>query len=75
MGTTVLVVTHEHELVREFSQRVITIDHGRVIGDSKYGADDDTSAVYNEDIDDYRDSDDFYGDYPQYPENVIVTPD
>lgn len=34
MGTTVLVVTHEHELVREFNQRVITIDKGKIIGDT-----------------------------------------
>ncbi len=34
MGTTVLVVTHEHELVREFNQRVIAIDKGKVISDS-----------------------------------------
>ena len=34
MGTTVLVVTHEHELVREFNQRVISIDKGRIVGDS-----------------------------------------
>ncbi len=34
MGTTVLVVTHEHDLVREFNQRVISIDKGRVVGDS-----------------------------------------
>lgn len=34
MGTTVLVVTHEHELVREFHQRVITIDQGRVVSDT-----------------------------------------
>ena len=37
MGTTVLVVTHEHELVREFHQRVVTIDKGKVIGDTKNG--------------------------------------
>ena len=34
MGTTVLVVTHEHELVREFHQRVIAIDSGRIVSDS-----------------------------------------
>lgn len=34
-GTTVLVVTHEHDLVRHFHKRVIEIDRGRVIGDSK----------------------------------------
>ena len=33
-GTTVLVVTHEHELVKSFGKRVITIDDGRVISDS-----------------------------------------
>lgn len=33
-GTTVLVVTHEHELVREFHRRVITINSGRIIGDT-----------------------------------------
>lgn len=37
MGTTVLVVTHEHELVREFNQRVVSIDHGKVVGDTKNG--------------------------------------
>lgn len=37
MGTTVLVVTHEHELVREFNQRVIAIDKGEVISDSACG--------------------------------------
>ena len=33
-GTTVLVVTHEHELVKSFGKRVITIDEGRVVSDS-----------------------------------------
>lgn len=33
-GTTILVVTHEHDLVRHFHQRVIEIDHGRVVGDT-----------------------------------------
>lgn len=33
-GTTVLVVTHEHELVREFHRRVITISNGRIDGDT-----------------------------------------
>ena len=37
MGTTVLVVTHEHELVREFNQRVVSIDKGRIVGDTKEG--------------------------------------
>lgn len=37
MGTTVLVVTHEKELVNAFSKRVITIDQGHVIGDAEGG--------------------------------------
>ena len=33
LGTTVLVVTHEQELVRRFDKRVIVIDEGMVISD------------------------------------------
>ena len=33
MGITVLVVTHEHELVRQFHQRVVTLKKGRIISD------------------------------------------
>lgn len=69
-GTTVLVVTHEHELVREFHQRVITIDHGRVIADTK----DKSAHVHYSDDDDYDDYDD-YEDVPQYPDNAVVLPD
>lgn len=60
-GTTVLVVTHEHELVREFHHRVITIDKGKIISDTK----EKNSGV---NIDDY------YDDVPQYPENAVVLP-
>lgn len=58
MGTTVLVVTHEHDLVREFDQRVITIDHGKVIGDTK--------ANFN------AENLDIYDDAPHYPDNVLI---
>lgn len=34
-GTTILVVTHEHELVRRFNKRVIEIEKGKVISDTK----------------------------------------
>lgn len=34
VGITVVVVTHEHELVHRFHQRVITLDHGHVVGDT-----------------------------------------
>ena len=37
MGTTILVVTHEKELVNAFSKRVITIDGGQMIGDGMDG--------------------------------------
>ena len=37
MGTTILVVTHEKELVNAFSKRVITIDGGKLIGDGMDG--------------------------------------
>ena len=33
MGITVLVVTHEHELVHRFHQRVVTLKDGRIISD------------------------------------------
>lgn len=67
-GTTVLVVTHEHELVREFHHRVITIDHGKVIGDTK---DNSVGVQYSDDYDGYDD----YDDVPQYPDNAVVLPD
>ena len=37
MGTTILVVTHEKELVNAFAKRVITIDGGHVISDGLDG--------------------------------------
>ncbi len=43
-GTTVLIVTHEHDLVREFGRRVVLIDHGRIKSDTgkvEYEYDDD----------------------------------
>jgi cell division transport system ATP-binding protein len=43
LGTTVLVVTHERELVNAFSRRVIAIENGHVVSDgtvSYYGDED-----------------------------------
>ena len=37
LGTTVLVVTHEKELVERFDKRVIAIDEGVVISDGMDG--------------------------------------
>lgn len=33
-GTTVLMVTHEHELVQQFDHRVITLEDGRIVSDT-----------------------------------------
>ena len=37
LGTTVLVVTHERELVNKFSKRVVAIESGRIISDETGG--------------------------------------
>ena len=37
LGTTVMVVTHERELVNRFTKRVIAIDEGRIINDGMDG--------------------------------------
>ncbi|GHU90156.1 cell division ATP-binding protein FtsE [Clostridia bacterium] len=37
MGTTVVTVTHERELVNKFAKRVIAIDSGRIISDKTGG--------------------------------------
>lgn len=34
VGTTVVVVTHEHDLANQFHKRIITIDHGEVVRDT-----------------------------------------
>ena len=37
LGTTVLVVTHEKELVNAFDKRVISLENGKIIGDGMDG--------------------------------------
>ena len=37
MGTTILVVTHERELVNRFGKRVVAIESGRLISDASGG--------------------------------------
>jgi len=34
-GTTVVMVTHEHELVRQFNERVVVIENGCIVSDAK----------------------------------------
>lgn len=36
-GTTILMVTHDHNLVRDFGHRVIMLDQGRIIADNAGG--------------------------------------
>ncbi|MBE5038010.1 cell division ATP-binding protein FtsE [Subdoligranulum sp. DSM 109015] len=36
VGITVVVVTHEHELVHRFNKRVVTIDHGHIVSDTAH---------------------------------------
>lgn len=39
-GTTVLMVTHDHSLVRDFKHRVIMLDDGKIVADNLPGGDD-----------------------------------
>ncbi len=36
-GTTILVTTHDAEVVNQLKKRVVTLSHGRIIGDQKQG--------------------------------------
>lgn len=36
-GTTILVTTHDAEVVNQLKKRVITLSHGKIIGDQKQG--------------------------------------
>ena len=36
-GTTILMVTHDHDLVRDFQHRVIMLDSGKIVADSMGG--------------------------------------
>ena len=37
-GTTVLMVTHDHNLVRDFQHRVIMLDRGKIVADNTGGS-------------------------------------
>lgn len=39
-GTTVLMVTHDHNLVRDFHHRVIMLEEGRIVADNAAGGED-----------------------------------
>jgi len=36
VGITVVVVTHEHELVHRFNKRVVTLSHGHIASDTAH---------------------------------------
>ncbi len=36
-GTTVIMVTHEHELVKQFNHRIVVIDNGEIVSDMANG--------------------------------------
>ena len=36
-GTTILMVTHDHNLVRDFQHRVIMLEEGRIVADNAAG--------------------------------------
>ncbi|MEE1127194.1 MAG: cell division ATP-binding protein FtsE, partial [Acutalibacteraceae bacterium] len=54
-GTTVIMVTHEHQLVRDFGRRVIMIENGTVVADNSEEYDD----AYFEDYNDYADGENY----------------
>lgn len=58
LGTTILIVTHEKELVDEFEKRVIMIDDGVIVSDAtgRYFADDEYDEYYEESGDEPADN-------------------
>ena len=68
-GTTVIVVTHEHDLVREFDRRVVVLDHGKIKSDTK------DLFVKDDYTDDYGDDSGEEKNTPDYPDNAVVVPE
>lgn len=68
-GTTVIVVTHEHDLVREFDRRVVVLDHGKIKSDTK------DLFVKDDYADDYGDDSGEEENTPDYPDNAVVVPE
>lgn len=67
-GTTVVMVTHEHELVRQFQRRVIVIKNGQVVSDTP----DATTAQF--DIEDPKKDYDmfFFDEHTQIDRNMLT---
>ncbi len=66
LGTTILIVTHEKELVDEFEKRVIMIDSGRIVSDAtgRYFADDEYDEYYEEGYDEGYDDGEYAEEQP-----------
>lgn len=69
-GTTVIMVTHEHDLVRSFQRRVIVIKNGEVVSDTP----DPTHAQFTGDASPKADTDMFFFDEDVEIDNVDVLP-
>ena len=69
-GTTIIMVTHEHQLVRDFGKRVIMIENGTVVADNS----EDYDAEFYDDYDTFGEGEE-YGDDTAYAENVEVGDD
>ena len=71
LGTTILIVTHEKELVDEFEKRVIMIDSGEIVSDAtgRYYADDE---FYEEGM--YEEEGEYLEEPPQAENNMFNAP-
>ena len=52
-GTTIVMVTHEHELVSYFNKRVIVIEEGRLVADTQAGSGEGVLFTGGEVLDDF----------------------
>ena len=55
LGATVVVVTHDLELVRQFDHRIVTIENGRIVSDIPARAADTQNAVQQEQAEEEQD--------------------
>ncbi len=66
-GTTVLMVTHEHSLVKHFHKRIIQIHSGEIVADTAAMQEDNSSSGYQE-----PDTDEAYEEYEEDYSTVEV---
>lgn len=81
-GTTVLMVTHEHSLVKHFHKRIIQIHSGQIIADTADMADSYAppeeyaarQAAQDDDYAEYDNEEPRYEDYPEEEEDQELEP-